>query len=852
MEEPSARSFESLSKSNLCFHCNSIIPPNTNYHLKRDGETHEFCCHGCKTVSQIILESGNTKFYDIRGSQVIPPVQTPEEDRRIREEYLNGDLVREEYIREIEPGKWEVHITITNIHCSACIWLNEKVLNETAGILYSRINFATGRAQIHYDPNRVSLSEIFQIIESIGYLPRLYSPWKSENSVRTNKSLLIRMGIAGFCFGNIMLFGISLYAGYFSGMEQEWKRLLHWLSWLLATPVYFYSGYPFIRGAIQGLKQKRLSMDFLLVAGVSLAYFYSIYVTLTDRGEVYFDSVCMIYFFILLGKYLEDNARIRAGDKLTGLLAGLPELATVLLPRVNSSAGTIEPTGSSKEEWEEKVLRTSEIKKEMLVLIRNGERIPVDGILQDEIAYLDESFLTGESDSITKKIGDKILAGSVNSGNPIQIVAESDSKNSTLSRLKVLIEQAMGEKPKMERITDRISTYFIITVFFVALGTFFSWFYGMGVGLEESLINTIAVLIVACPCALGLAVPTALVMNHIRNSRAGVVIKNPDSIESISRLDTLFLDKTGTITEGKPRLVGYHFSQSSQALPSSQSIQPTQFPILQGALTVAIEKFSTHPLAKNLVREIQAQDWYPKTDPVGIPTRDVAEVPGKGMEGKVEYKGKLYEVRLGSSRFLQMEESTDKNRIHLSANGEYLGYWEMEDQLRKNSREAIVDLQSMIPRLVLLSGDQKQVVEKTAVAVGIKSFRSEVSPEDKLETIREEQSHHRITAMVGDGINDSAALAKADIGVSMGVAADLSLDKSDIILVQNDLATLGLAIHYAKETHKTIRQNMIISFLYNSIMLPLAAFGFMAPVICAVFMALSSLTVVGNSLRLKS
>lgn len=821
-----------MSKDNLCYHCNSPIPKNTNILWERESQTLQFCCNGCQTVAKIIIESGNDKFYSYRGSQSIEPVRSPDEDKRIREEYLDGELVREEYIQSLHPEESILLLTITNIHCSACVWLNEKVLNDTEGILSSRINFATGRANIHYDPNRIKVSEIFSIIESIGYLPRLYSPWKDESKLSQNKSLLIRMGIAGFCFGNIMLFGTALYAGYFSGIELEWKRLLHYLSWVFATPVYFYSGYPFLRGAWQGLKQYKLSMDFLLVTGISLAYFYSIYVTLTDIGEVYFDSVCMIYFFILLGKYLEDNARIKASDKLSGLLSSLPEVATILL-----------------EDGTQKVMRTSEIKKDMKALITSGERIPVDGFLLGSISYVDESFLTGESKPVTKNPGDKILAGSLNKGNPFTIQAESDSKNSTLSRLKILIESAMGEKPKMERITDRIASYFISVVFFLAMGTFLYWNYLSTVGLETALVYTISVLIVACPCALGLAVPTALVMNHIRNSKMGIVIKNPDSVETLSRVDAIFLDKTGTLTQGKLRIVSFRFPDE----------------MLAGEITVGLEKFSHHPIAKNIIQEIRhlwqlgklGQNNLTETETHKWEFKDVQELSGLGMTAILSGTGKYSHisgqiVKLGSAHFLGIKEDSERTRIHLSLGEEYLGYWELEDSLRKDSQETIRTLQKTIPHIALLSGDAVSVVAKVADQSGIQKFHGGVSPEEKLRIITESQESQLTTAMVGDGINDSAALARADIGISMGIAADLSLDKSDVILVNNELSGLATTIAYARGTQSVIRQNLIISFTYNSIMLPLAAMGFMAPVICAVFMALSSLTVVGNSLRLRS
>ncbi|WCL50505.1 heavy metal translocating P-type ATPase [Leptospira sp. GIMC2001] len=802
-----------LQSKNKCFHCNQPIAPGIEYSWKHQDTTNYYCCNGCKAVSQIILESDNQFFYEMRGSQNLEPIRNPEEEAQIRAEYLDGSIVASDYLTEIQKGIFEVQINITNIHCSACVWLNEKVLKDTSGIETVRINFATGLALIQFNPEFIKLSKIFQIIESIGYLPRLHSSWNQSEATNKNNSLLIRMGLAGFCFGNIMLFGTSLYAGYFTGIELEFKRLLHYLSWAFATPVYLYSGYPFLRGAWQAIKRGKFSMDFLLVTGISLAYFYSIFVTLTDIGEVYFDSVCMIYFFILLGKYLEENARRRANDKLNQLLTSLPEVATVL-----------------GDNGEINYIRTSEVIKGQKLLIKNGERVPVDGTLISDIGELNESFLTGESSSIQKKKDDSILAGSIAINRPIEILAESNAKNSTLSRLKIMIDRALGQKPNLERITDKISGYFIAVIFSVAIATFLFWFLS-DAGIETAIINTIAVLIVACPCALGLAVPTALVMNHIRNSKDGIVIKNPDIIEPLSKLQTIFFDKTGTLTQGKLELSSHNFSN----------------PNLAGAITYCIESKSNHPVAINLRRTMEENHWI---DPA-IQLIDVIENPGLGMSGKISISDSIHNFKLGSAKFLDISENPKHTRVHLSLDENYLGYWELSDQLRNDSLDAIRSLKKIVKNIFILSGDNISVVKNIANKLNISQYLGSVSPENKLTAISEAQNRNEVVAMVGDGINDSAAMAKADIGVSMGVASDISLDRSDIILVNNNIRGIYLAACYAKETSRKIKQNIAISFFYNSLMVPLAAMGFMAPVLCAVFMATSSLTVVGNSLLLR-
>jgi Cu+-exporting ATPase len=793
----------------------------------------EYCCSGCRTVSEIILKSGNSRFYDYRGSEKLNPAEIPAESSSYFE-YLDSDLVREDYLQSPsesseDPNQKEAIINIQNIHCSACVWLNEKSISQLDGVSSVRISFATGRAVVRFSPDIVPLSQIFRLIQSLGYEPKLYSPHLRPEKTKQSRNLLMRLGIAGFCFGNIMLFGTSLYAGYFTGIEVEWKRLLHYLSWAFATPAYFYSGFPFLRGAWNSLKMKKLSMDVLLVTGISMAYFYSIYVTFTDQGEVYFDSVCMIYFFILLGKYFEERSRIQATEKIGFLLEGLPDVCTKL-----------DQTSESE------IIKISRIQVGDRILVRSGERVPVDGSLESQIGYMDESFLSGESRPVTKQKGDAVLSGSLVSGDPIVILASSVSRDSTLSRLRTLIEKAVSEKPKLEKLTDKISTYFIGVVFLISLGTFLFW---ISESLETAIINTIAVLIVACPCALGLSVPTALVVNHIKNSRRGILLKDPNGIEPLSRLDRIYFDKTGTLTEGKLVLESVQFKD----------------PTFAAEITVALEGFSTHPIAKTLIKVL------PELYPIGLQSdlqkdttsefhpsnwKNISEIPGRGIQGECFWEGKNRFFQIGSANFLNAWEHTlagpHQIEIFLGMDGEILGSWIFSDRIRAEAEASLREIQNLGIQTWILSGDRSQTVGAIAKNLSIRDFCAEKLPNQKLEEIQNAQKKGQIVAMVGDGMNDGAALAQADLGISMGIASDLSLDKSDVVLVRNDLSSLPFAIKNARETNKIIIQNIGISFCYNSVMLPLSAMGFMAPVLCAALMALSSLTVVGNSLRFQA
>ncbi|MBM9499437.1 heavy metal translocating P-type ATPase [Leptospira sp. 201903071] len=805
----------SLFQATNCYHCNTPIRTEKDLILgELDGRTESFCCSGCRSLATLLVNNGLTQFYVLRGSEKIEAVDTERKNR----ENLETESVYQEYVIQKEEGIFETLITIGKIHCSACVWLNEKVLGDHKGILEARINFATGRMKIVYDRRLVDLNEIFSIINGIGYEPSLYSPLKAETKVsRFSKDLFYRMALAGFSWGNIMLFSIGLYAGYFSGIEIEFKRLFHYVSWIFATPVYLYSGYPFFKGAKESIKRKMLTMDTLLFSGVSLAYFYSVYVTLTDNGEVYFDSVCTIYFFILIGKFLESAIRLKAGRKVGELLSTLPQEFTVIRESVETQ------------------IAPSAIRVDERILLKNGNRVPVDGILQSTTAYFDESFLTGESKPVTHKNGDSILSGSLCLSTNAELLATTTAKESTLSRISALIETSLQAKPGIQRTTDRFSTYFIQIVLWIAvatLGVFGFYFHNW----ESAVLNTISVLIVACPCALGLAVPAAYVVSNLLHSSKGILVKNPDSLEILSRADQIYFDKTGTLTTGKLSL------QEEQFLNEEEKLRIY-------SLVLSLESGSTHPLAESLKKEIGKKLQSQNQEPIVYTWKEIVELPGSGMEGRLI--GETASYRIGNLNFVSKGNQKQDGKIYLGKEGNLLANFVLEDSVRPETKNTVEKLKQRFGFLGILSGDSKSKVESLAASVGIDHPLFELKPEEKLRVIQKAQEEGKTVVMVGDGINDSACLAAASLGISMGIASDLSIDKSDLVLIGNQLDSIVSAVEISKKTRKIVFQNILISLTYNSIMLPLAAFGFMLPVICAGFMTLSSLSVVLNSISLQ-
>ncbi|TGK86591.1 heavy metal translocating P-type ATPase [Leptospira montravelensis] len=798
-----------------CDHCGNQIRL-VRIEAKVGNATKVFCCEGCETVYSIINSLGGSYYYNLKGNTKLDPVRIEDSDADVENE-----LVYEKFVRK--SGEFsEVSVQITNIHCSACVWINEKVLNEEEGILSAQINFASGRARIRFDRSKIKISRILSLIRAIGYKPVLFSPTEGTlEKTKQLKTLLLRIGVAGFCFGNIMILSVALYSGYFTGIDLDIKRLFHYASWVFATPAYLYSGYPFMSGFLTSIRRRTLSMDFLLFLGISMAYFYSVYVTLTDIGEVYFDSVAMIYFFILIGKYFEEKARVFASDKLESILCKLPETSV----RVTESG--------------EETIPSSEIKIGDTIRVAPGKRIPVDAILVSEQTYVDESFLTGESLPIRKKKGDSILAGSLTMDNPALIVAGSDYHASTLSSLKLRLEEALHLKPKLQILTERIASYFITVVFGLAFLCFFVWYYVSGGNLEQSLVTTISVLIVACPCALGISVPTALVTNHILNADKGVLLKNPSVVEALAKADTIFLDKTGTLTEGK-------------FLVRQVSVKEEHLP-----LVYRIEKEVNHPLAKSLVKYLQPFSSVTKRAE-SIVLSHLENIPGRGVKAEIEVDSKKLLVLIGNKTLLETEKIPMENLpegegslILLAVNGMYLGSFLLADEIRPGARSFVSLLKHFVPNISILSGDRFAAVKFIADSLGIEKYVSDLSPEDKRNIISSAQNSGNVVIMVGDGINDSLSLAQANVSISHTEAEDLSLEKSDVVLTSGNLNGLVHSLLSAKKTREVILQNIIISFCYNSIMLPLAMFGLMLPVICAVFMACSSLTVLLNSLSIR-
>ncbi|HHB95002.1 MAG TPA: heavy metal translocating P-type ATPase [Campylobacterales bacterium] len=792
-----------------CTHC-QLEFDETVMITEKDNPDVYFCCNGCQGVYHLLKDDGLDSFYEKIGNNTIaPPLTSSKQDSSS----FDMDSFRQRYIKSTRDGFSQIDLVIEGIHCAACVWLNEKILDDTDGVLEANINFTNNKAKIVWDEDTIKLSQIIDKIRSIGYNAYPYD--RSEEDIKaTNKKrdYFIRMAIAIFASMNIMMIDIAKYAGFFMGMKPETLHLVHIAEFIFSTPVLFYSGWIFFRGAYYGLKNRIVNMDLLVSSGATLTYIYSIYVLLGGAGHSYFDSVAMIITFVLVGKYLEVIGKKSAVDTMDKIKSQVPLEATII------------------EEGGKKVVPLDQIKVGDIVEVKIGEKATVDGELIVDEATFDESSMTGESLPVEKSKGDKIYSGSINAGQVIRYRATKNYANSTLNGVVTLLEDALNSKPQIEERANEISKYFSITILSLALLSFLGW-YLYNNNFENALIIAISVIVIACPCALALATPIASLIGINWGANRGVLFKEAKFIETFAKATTVVLDKTGTITDGKlsiKKLIG--------------SIDDDKLPLLY-----SLVDSSTHPVSKAIKKYLEKN--YSNLTQVEL--ENITQIHAKGLEAI--YQGK--KLLGGNSQLLK------DNGIDVSIDSQYTIYnfaidnkhiisFELEDALKSDSKELIEYFQSVGIEPIMATGDHENVAKRIAKEVGIKEYKSTMSPIDKANYIERLKKDGKIVVMVGDGVNDALALSKADVSIAMGSGADVALAMSDVVILNNSLLGVKDSFYISRRTYKFIKQNLSISLVYNVITIPIAIAGFVIPLVAALSMSLSSLLVVGNSMRI--
>jgi Cu2+-exporting ATPase len=793
--------------NNSCHHCQLPLSFADSVIDRIDGREVRFCCQGCRSVYAVISGAGLGNYY--RGRQVSRPGLPAEVPQNTYDDgYLSA------FVLQREDGA-ELPFLLEGIHCASCVWLVERYLGALAGVSEVRVNYGTHRARVVFDPAAVTPAEIFAAVGRLGYTPRPFSYDAARQAEeRERRDTLIRFGTAFFLSMQLMGYSLALYAGYFQGIDLASRKLMQYFAALVTTPVVFYAGWPFLGGALRSLRNRTANMDLLIALGVLSAYGASLF-ALYSGGEVYFDTAAMIVTLILAGRLFEGSARRRASSGVDRLLRLAPEIAH-------------REVGNTTEVVSTALLRIGDI-----LLVRPGERLPVDGTILAGSTEIDEAAVTGEPLPVFRGAGDSVIAGTLNLTTSVRVRVTALSSDSFVARVARLVEEAQSRRAPVQHLADRVAAVFVPLVALVAAATGIYWI--LAGGTVNPLLAVVAVLVIACPCALGLATPTAVLVATGAGAERGILFRGGDVLEGTAHLTLAAFDKTGTLTEGKPRIAAIRpASGSEEALLT---------------LVARAEGGSNHPLARCIVAEARRRG-LPIGDGEGIRT-----LPGLGVECTLD--GRM--LRVGSRRFLQQAgiggwepfPTDPRTEIHAALGDRYLGSIHCEDTLRPEAIAAVARLRRLGIATAILTGDTLEAARRIGDRLGIDEVHGAMSPVDKADWVKEAMARGERVLMVGDGINDAPALSQADVGCAMAGGTDIALETSDLVLTRPDLTTLVAGIEVARRTLRIIRQNLFWAFVYNILALPLAALGELAPIHAAAAMAASSICVVGNSLRLK-
>ncbi len=773
-----------------------------------EGE-HYFCCKGCQGVYHLLNAEGLDSFYDKLGDTKLQPATQEKSDL----EKFDLEGFKNKYIKVNEDGLHEIHLIIEGIHCSACVWLNEKVLHKTEGVIEASINYTNNKAKVIWDPDIVKLSTLIETIRSIGYNAYPYdSKLQEERAIATRKTYYTRILVAVFGAMNIMWLAIAHYAGYFGGIQQSFKDILNWAEFILATPVLFYSGWIFFKGAYYGYKNHIVNMDTLVASGALSAYLYSIYAMLSHKGEVYFDSVVMIITFVLVGKYLEVLSKKSAIDTLDSIMGSTPTEVTTLKEGIKS------------------LVSVENVCIGDIIELKPGEKVMIDGILTQGEASFDESPLTGENEPVYKKKGDEILSGSLCLDSVVHYKANKDISSSLLTSIVNLLEESITKKPHIEQLANTVSGYFSTIILLIALSTFMGWYFFSG-DFEQALIVSISVIVIACPCALGLATPMATLVGISVAAKRNILFKEATFLETMAKSNVLALDKTGTITEGKPSVIDVKIYEG-----------------FEPALLLALVNSSNHPISKGIKAYLESTyETLPSSH-----VKNIKSIEAKGMSATYQNQ-----QLLGGNSLLLQENGLDvninsDNTLFLFAiNHTLVACFELTDTIRQGAAKAIKNIQKLGIEVVMLTGDNERSAKKVAKEVGITQIQAKLLPQDKAHVIHTHHQKGNVVVMVGDGINDAIALASSDIAIAMGNGTDVAINVSDVVLLDEKPESIHEAYKISQRTYRAVKENLGFSLLYNVIAVPLAVLGYVNPLIAALSMSLSSLVVVSNSLRIK-
>ncbi|MBE0625955.1 MAG: heavy metal translocating P-type ATPase [Burkholderiales bacterium] len=795
-----------------CFHCALPVSDPDRYRVKVGGDWQPVCCPGCEAVAAAILGYGLDGYYEHRTSPApTAGIGGENEDFRI----YDDPEVQRGFVHTVGNGECDAALMLEGIRCTACVWLNQSMLGRLPGVLGVGINATTHRAQLRWDPKRIKLSEILAAVRNIGYRAHPYDVRQQEAAQRAEqKQSLWRLFVAGFGMMQVMMYALPVYLAEPGSMTTDIEQLMRWAGLMLTLPVVTYSAGPFFQSAWRDLRLARMGMDLPVALGIGVAFTASAWSTLSGHGEIYFDSVSMFVFLLLCGRYLEIKARHAVARSLDFLSRAIPEVAV----RVAHS-------GESEQ------VSVSALRPGDRVLVRSGERVPVDGVVEDGKSFVDESLLTGESSPVARKAGDRLTGGSTNVADPLLMRVERIGADTVLSSIVRLMQQAAAERPRLVANAERVTGWFVAATLVLAAGAAATWWL---IEPGRALWVAVSILVVTCPCALSLATPVALTVATGRLARQGLIVCRGHVVETLARATDVVLDKTGTLTVGRLRLM------RTDVLAEMEEADCLR-------IVAVLEQGSMHPIAKALLA----------AGPPSSAMRDSKHHAGLGLEAELD--GHVY--RLGRPEFVMAAHGTSWrwqaaplpagcSVAMLGDESRCLALFVFEDALRPDAGGFIEALKQAGKRVHLLSGDRSEAVERIASILGIESAVANASPQEKLGYVQALQRDGRVVAMVGDGINDAPVLAQAGVSIAMSDGAWISQRQADAVLLSGRLGDLRAAFGTAASTLRIIRENLFWALGYNLIAVPLAALGMVTPWMAGIGMSASSLIVILNSLRL--
>ncbi len=784
----------------VCFHCGEIASTASVQGLIDDVQR-PFCCAGCAAAAAWIRDAGLDDYYRLRNGRSAR-VGTDAPDLSV---WDRADVLSE-HARDVDDGR-EITVVADGMRCAACAWLIDRALMREVGVLEASANAVTGRVRIVWDPKSTPLSRPLHRLVDLGYTPWLASGEARERGRRDERNRwLLRIGIAGLGAMQTMMFSEPGYFDSSASMAIPTRDFLRWMTMLVATPVVFYSGWTFIAGMWREIIGRRLGMDTLIATSVLLAWSASVFEPVRGGPQVWFDAATMFVFLLLFARMLEQRARSRAAAQVDAMARARPVLAT--RERDDGFRETV-PVGA---------LAIGDI-----LCIGVGDVVPADGELLDGYANFEEALLTGESRPVQRQPGETVLAGTVCCERPARLRASAVGSSTRLSQIARLVEQAQSHRPLLAQLAERVASRFVVAMLIVAALTFAFWHVH---DPQRAIEVTLSLLAISCPCALSLAVPAALATVHGALARIGVLALQPDALERLASASDVVFDKTGTLTDGQPAMAEIALGEVA-----SVDHRMTREQVLH--IAAALERDSGHPLAIA---------FAPFDN--GLAASDVVGLIGLGVRGCVD--GRHW--RLGQARFAAGRD--DDGQLWLGDGNNAAASFDVREAARSDAHLALCKLREQGLALHLASGDSLIAVERIANLLGIDDAHARQTPEDKLARIRALQAYGRVVAMVGDGLNDAPVLAGADVSIAMGNGAALAQRSADFVLNGNALTSIPAAIALARRSRRIIRENLAWALGYNLIALPLAVCGLVTPLLAALGMAISSLVVTLNALRL--